>query len=406
MDRLTSVLDAHVAELESAGTAKGAEAVVTGVVRARSGRGPRFHLKGHGTKEFLRMNSNSYLGLGLHPAVIQAEEQGSDAYGAGPGAVRFISGTYDAHTELEAALAAFHGREAAMAFSSAYATIVSTIVPLVSDETVLISDELNHNCIINAARLARPKAKAIYAHNDVGQLEQALDAHAGSARRALVLTDGIFSMRGDHAPLDRIIEVCRRFDDRFPENVVVVVDDSHGVGAFGETGRGVEEYTGSGPADVLVGTLGKAFGVNGGYVTGSASLVRFLRESSPMYIYSNPITPGEARAAHKAVAIVDSGEGRQLLARLRSLTRRFEEGLGRVGIETIPGEHPVVPLMIRDTARTRDLVRYLFDHGVLVTGLAYPVVPRGDEEIRAQVNADHTEEDIDHVLALLAAYPA
>ncbi|MBT8336668.1 MAG: aminotransferase class I/II-fold pyridoxal phosphate-dependent enzyme [Gemmatimonadetes bacterium] len=405
MDRLTPLLESHVADLETAGTAKGAEAVVTGVVRAADGRGPRFHLEGHGDKPFLRMNSNSYLGLSLHPTVVHAEEEGSRAYGAGPGAVRFISGTYDAHVELEAALAAFHGREAAMAFSSAYATIVSSIVPLVTRETALISDELNHNCIINAARLARPAAKAIYAHNDVAALEKALEEQVGKVRRALVLTDGIFSMRGDHAPLAEIMEVARRFDDRFPENVVVVVDDSHGVGAFGETGRGVEEYTDSGPADVLVGTLGKAFGVNGGYVTGSAALVRFLRESSPMYIYSNPITPGEARAARTAVGLVDSAEGRALLARLRALTHRFEEGLGRVGIETIPGEHPVVPLMIRDTDRTRDLVSYLFDHGVLVTGLAYPVVPRGDEEIRAQVNADHTEDDIDHVLDLLAAYP-
>ena len=147
MDRLTPLLEAHVADLEAAGTAKGAEAVVTGVIPAAEGRGPRFHLAGPGDKPFLRMNSNSYLGLGLHPAVVEAEEEGSRAYGAGPGAVRFISGTYDAHVELEAALAAFHGREAAMAFSSAYATIVSTIVPLVTKETALISDELNHNCI-------------------------------------------------------------------------------------------------------------------------------------------------------------------------------------------------------------------------------------------------------------------
>ncbi|MEK9505367.1 aminotransferase class I/II-fold pyridoxal phosphate-dependent enzyme [Gaopeijia maritima] len=404
MDRLIPVLEAHLDELDAAGTAKGAESVVTGVVPAADGRGPRFHLAGEGDKEFLRMNSNSYLGLGLHPAVIEAEEEGSRRYGAGPGAVRFISGTYDVHVELEATLAEFHGRAAAMAFSSAYATVVSTIVPLVTGETVLISDELNHNCIINAMRLARPQGKAIYGHNDVGQLREALEAHAGSARRAIVVTDGIFSMRGDHAPLAEIAAVCREFDDRYPENVVLVVDDSHGVGAFGDTGRGTEEYTGSGPADVLVGTLGKAFGVNGGYVTGDASLIRFLRESSPMYIYSNPITPGEARAARTAVEIVDSAEGRALLAHLRGLTRRFEEGLGRVGIETIPGPHPVVPMMIRDTGRTHALVRHLYDAGVLVTGLAYPVVPRGDEEIRTQINADHTEADIDHLLDILAAW--
>lgn len=401
LDRLNAVVDAHVATLDAAGTAKGAEHVVTEALRAREGRGPRFRLEGHGDREFMRMNSNSYLGLGLHPDVIRAEEEGSERYGAGPGAVRFISGTYDVHVALERRLAAFHGREAAMAFSSAYATIVSTIVPLVTADTVLISDELNHNCIINAMRLARPLDKRVYAHNDVAGLEKALAEFAGNAKRALVVTDGIFSMRGDHAPLDQIEAICRRFDADYEENVVLLVDDSHGVGAFGHTGRGTEEYTGA-RADVLVGTLGKAFGVNGGYVASSASLVRFFRETAPMYIYSNPITPGEANAAICALDLVDSPEGVDLLDHLRSLTRRFEEGLGRIGIETIPGEHPVVPLMIRDTARTRQLVRHLFDAGVLVTGLTYPVVPRGDEEIRTQINADHTKADIDFVLGVLA----
>jgi glycine C-acetyltransferase len=293
-----------------------------------------------------------------------------------------------------------------MLFSSAYATVVSTLVPLVTEDTVVVSDALNHNCIINAMRLARPKDKLVYPHNDMDALDRVLAGKAGKAKRAVVITDGIFSMRGDHAPLDRLMEICRRHDPSWEENVVVIVDDSHGVGAFGETGRGVEEYTSSEPADVLVGTLGKAFGVNGGYVVSSAAVVRFLRESSPMYIYSNPITVGEAKAALRSLEIVDSEAGRALLARLRSLTRRFEEGLGRVGIETLPGEHPVVPLMIRDTGKTRAMVRYLYENGVLVTGLAYPVVPRGDEEIRAQVNADHTEEDIDHVIELLARYGA
>ena len=406
LDRVGAALERHVAALDEAGTAKGREAVVTAVIPAAGSRGPRFRLEGEEGREFIRMNSNSYLGMGLHPEVVRAEEEGSRSFGAGPGAVRFISGTYAPHVELERRLAAFHGREAAMLFSSAYATVVSTLVPLVTDDTLLVSDALNHNCIINAMRLARPKDKLVYPHNDMDALDRALAGKAGKAKRAVVVTDGIFSMRGDHAPLDRLMEICRRHDPSWEENVVVVVDDSHGVGAFGETGRGVEEYTSSGPADVLVGTLGKAFGVNGGYVVSSAAVVRFLRESSPMYIYSNPITVGEATAALRSLEIVDSEAGRALLARLRSLTRRFEEGLGRVGIETIPGEHPVVPLMIRDTGKTRAMVRYLYENGVLVTGLAYPVVPRGDEEIRAQVNADHTEEDIDHVIELLARYGA
>jgi glycine C-acetyltransferase len=406
LDRVSAVFDAHVKSLEEAGTAKGSEHVVVAVKPARGDRGPRFLLQGQGDKEFIRMNSNSYMGLGLHPDVMAAEEAATAEYGAGPGAVRFISGTYEPHVALEAELAAFHGREAAMIFSSAYATIVSTLVPLVTAETVLISDELNHNCIINAMRLARPAGKEVYKHLDLAQLDEQLAAWRGKAKRAVVVTDGIFSMRGDHAPLDRIVAVCRRHDDGFGENVILVVDDSHGVGGFGATGRGTEEYTASPKVDVLVGTLGKAFGVNGGYVASDASLIRFLRESSMMYIYSNPITVGEAAAALKSLRIVDSPEGVARLERLRALTRRFEEGLGRVGVETIPGEHPVVPMMIRDTQKTRGLVRYLFDNGVLVTGLAFPVVPRGDEEIRTQINADHTEADIDHVLGLLEAYRA
>ena len=404
IDRLSRALDAHVARLEEADTAKGAETVVVAVKSAEGDRGPRFVLRGEGDKEFIRMNSNSYLGMGLRPEVIAAEEEATQAFGAGPGAVRFISGSYEAHLALEQKLAAFHGREAAMIFSSAYATVISTITSLVTPETVLVSDELNHNCIINAMRLSRPAGKAIYPHNDMAALDASLEEWRGKAKRALVVTDGIFSMRGDHAPVDEIMEICVRHDPDYEENVVGIVDDSHGVGSFGHTGRGVEEFTNSRPADILVGTLGKAFGVNGGYVVTNAATIRFLRESSQMYIYSNPITVGEAAAALRSLEIVDSPEGIELLERLRSLTKRFEEGLARLGIETIPGEHPVVPLMIRDTQKTRDLVRYLYDNGVLVTGLAFPVVPMGDEEIRTQINADHTEADIDHVLELLETY--
>jgi glycine C-acetyltransferase len=404
VDRLNAVLDAHVAGLEEAGTAKGAEVVVTGVVRAQGDRGPRVLLRGESDKQFIRMNSNSYLGMGLNPEVIEAEDAATKEFGAGPGAVRFISGSYEAHLALEAKMAAFHDREAGMIFSSAYAAIMSTITPLVTKETVLISDELNHNCIINAMKLSRPAGKAIYGHNDVDGLDKALGEWKGKAKRAIVVTDGIFSMRGDHAPMAEIMDVCVKHDADYEENVVCIMDDSHGVGSFGRTGRGTEEFTGARPVDVLVGTLGKAFGVNGGYIAAGASIIDFLRESSQMYIYSNPITVGEAAAALRSVEIVDSPAGLGLLQNLRALTKRFENGLGRIGIETIPGEHPVVPLMIRDTQGTRDLVQYLYDNGVLVTGLAYPVVPRGDEEIRTQINADHTEADIDHVLALLEAY--
>jgi glycine C-acetyltransferase len=403
-DRLNRALEAHVTELEAAQTAKGDEHIVVGLRPPTRERGARVLLEGQGDREFLRLNSNSYMGLSFHPEIIRAEEEGSRDFGAGPGAVRFISGSYAPHRRLEERLAAFHGREDAMVFSSAYAAVLGTLVPLITSDTVVISDELNHNCIINAMRLARPAEKVIFPHLDMEALDRALRESAGKGKRAVVVTDGIFSMRGDHAPLDRIMEIARAHDGDWPENVVVVVDDSHGVGAFGATGRGVEEYVASPPVDVLVGTLGKAFGVNGGYVTGSGALIRFLRESAPTYIYSNPITPGEAAACLRSVEIVDSAEGRKRLERVRRLTRRFQEGLGRIGVETIPGEHPVVPLMIRDTARTRALVQHLFDNEILATGLAYPVVPKGDEEIRTQINADHTEGDIDRTLEVLEAF--
>jgi glycine C-acetyltransferase len=220
----------------------------------------------------------------------------------------------------------------------------------------------------------------------------------------VVVTDGIFSMRGDHAPLTELVKIARAHDDAFAEGVVVVVDDSHGVGAFGRTGRGTEEYTGATGVDILVATLGKALGVNGGYVAASQQVVDFLRESAPTYIYSNPITPAEAAAARQALSVLDSAEGLALLAHLRTMTARFEQGLIGLGYETLPGEHPVVPLMVRDTAKTSALVKHLKAHGVLATGLNFPVVPKGDEEIRFQVSAEHTPADIDFVLGVLANF--
>ena len=403
MDRLTGVVNGLVARMEEQGTAKGAEVVVREVIPAGGGHGPRFLLEGQGDKPFIRMNANSYLGLSLHPEVIEAEEATARALGAGPGAVRFIAGTHTPHVELERDLAAFHGREEGMIFSSAYAAVVSALVSLTDKTTFVISDALNHNCIINAIRMSRPVGKAIYPHLDLGALDRQLEEAKGRARRVIVVTDGIFSMRGDHAPVDEIMDIAGRHDADFPENVVVLVDDSHGVGSFGPTGRGTEEYTNSAPCDILVGTLGKAFGVNGGYVVSSAPVVRFLRESSPLYIYSNPITAGEAAAARKSLQILDSPEGEQRLRHLRALTRRFEEGLVSRGFEIIQGDHPITPIMVRDTGETRRLVAALFEAGVLATGLTFPVVPRGDESIRFQINADHTEAGIDHVLSALAA---
>lgn len=403
-DRISQTLQAHLATLGEQGTLKGEESVITKVLRADGERGPRYLLEGHGDKAFLKMNSNSYLGLSLLPEMIEADEDATRRYGTGPGAVRFISGTYEPHVALEHTLASFHKREAGMIFSSAYATVISVLVPLIDKETAIISDELNHNCIINAIRLSRPREKHVYKHLDLEDLEQKLQTAAGESKRAIIVTDGVFSMRGDHAPLPEIVALAHQYDKQFADNVIVVVDDSHGVGALGASGRGTEELTEASGVDVLVATLGKAFGVNGGYVVGSKVLTDYLRESSPMYIYSNPITPGEAAAALKALELLDSTAGKELLEHLRAMTRRFREGLTRLGFETLPGEHPVVPLMVRDTPKTAALVAYLKKQGILATGLNYPVVPQGDESIRFQITADHTERDIDEVLAALSAF--
>jgi glycine C-acetyltransferase len=405
LDKLNTVLTADLKELTASGRAKGAELVITGVKPASGKFGPRYFVDGYGEKEFIKMNANSYLGLSHRSDMIAAEESGAKKFGVGPGAVRFISGTHAPHVELEKRLAKFMVREAAMIFSSAYVTSLGVLVPLCTADTVFVSDELNHNCIIQAMRLSRPAGKFVYKHNNMADLEAKLQEAVGKGKRALVVTDGIFSMRGDHCPLNELTAICKKYQDKFPEGVISIADDSHGIGAFGETGRGTEEYT-QAEVDVLIGTLGKAFGVNGGFVVSSSAVIKYLRETAPMYIYSNPITVSEAMASLKAIEILDSDEGRALVKHLAAMTKRFEDGIKANGYETIEGPHPVVPLMVRDTAKTASLVKHLKENGVLATGLNFPVVPKGDEEIRFQVNADHTAADIDFVIGVLKKYAA
>ncbi len=401
--KLNKILTDSVADLKVKGSAKGDEMVITGMKPAEGKNSVRYFVEGYGDKEFVKMNSNSYLGMSLHPEVMKAEEKATKEFGVGPGAVRFISGTYKYHIELEEKLAKFHGKESGMIFSSAYVTSLGVLMPLATKEAIYVSDELNHNCIIQAMRLSRPQGKAIYKHNDMADLEAKLQEWAGKTKRALVVTDGIFSMRGDNAPLKEFAELCDKYNDQYEEGVISIIDDSHGVGGFGPTGRGTEEYCGAN-VDVIIGTLGKGFGVNGGYVVTSKAITEHLRQTAPMYIYSNPITVGETAAALKALEILDSSEGLELLSHLRKMTKRFETGLHANGYETIKGDHPVVPLMVRDTPKTADMVKFLIEHGVLATGLNFPVVPKGDEEIRFQVNGNHTEADIDYVIDVLKKY--
>jgi len=403
LKKLEPLLTDKLTELQQQGICKGNEKIVTGMKTAADGFGPRYFLEGYGDRAFLRMNSNSYLGLATHPQVIEAEAEAAEKFGTGPGAVRFISGTYQSHIDLEQKLAEFHRRESAMLFSSAYTTMTGVLPQFISADTLVVSDALNHNCIINAIKLSQPASKEIYAHADINALEKILEAYKGRVKRVCLVTDGIFSMRGDYADLDKLNACCKRHEDAYDQGIITIVDDSHGVGAFGKTGRGTEEYT-QGKADILVATLGKAFGVNGGYVVSSSVVIDYLRETSPSYIYSNPITPAEAAAANAALDVVISDEGLHLLDKLRISSASLRAGLEQLGFETLPGEHPIVPILIRNTDKTSALVAHLLANNILATGLNYPVVPQGEQEIRLQVSAEHTEKDLDYLLAKLADF--
>jgi len=402
--KIEKVLSNNLNALKERGLLKGEETVVTTVIEPKGDKGPRYLVEGYEDKEFLRMNSNSYLGISLRKEAIEVEEEAVRKFGVGPGAVRFISGTYKPHVELEKNLAQFHGKEAGMIFSAAYATVLGTITPLISADTIVISDELNHNSIINAIRLSRPKDKKIYSHNNMNELESKIRECVGNCKRVMIVTDGIFSMRGDHAPLPEIADLAAKYDTEFEEGIFTVMDDSHGVGAVAETGRGTTELTNDNRVDILISTLGKALGVNGGYLVSDKTIIDYLRETAPSYIYSNPITVSEASVALKTLEILDSDTGRKILGYLHEIAAYFRKGLIDLGYETIDGEHPIVPLIVRDTSKTIDLVRYLKDKGILTTGIYYPVVPRGDEEIRFQICADATKYDIDSVLNALREY--
>lgn len=402
LDKLSTSLARDVNLLVEEGRAKAPERIIDGYVPASGVRGPRYRLQGR-DHDYLRMNANSYLSLAHHPAVLHAADEAARVFGAGPGAVRFIDGTSVHHVALEQRIAAFTGRPAAKAFNSAYTTILGTAITLSGPDTYWIGDELNHNCIIRAMRIANVPSnrRSIFAHNSAEDLARKLADVPEGIARVIVIFDGIFSMRGDAAPLGELVAVTAAHEDRFRDGVVTMMDDSHGIGAYGATGRGTEEHAGA-RVDVFVGTFGKAFGVNGGFVAGSQDLIEAVRQKADTYIYTNPLGAADAAAAVAAVGIADSAEGRERLANLGARTRQLRVGLDRLGLESIPGPHPVVPLLVRSTDKVRAMVAGLFERQILAVGLTFPVVPRGDETIRFQVNAAHTEADIEQVLTALA----
>lgn len=400
LDRSKKSLEEKIKEIDEKGIVKRKESIILEIKKCDGTKGNRYILKGEENKEYIRMNSNSYLALHLNERVKQKEEEAIKKFGVGPGAVRFISGTYEPHKALEERISKFHNREDAIIFSSAYGCVLGTLFSLIDEETFVISDELNHNCIINGIRLSKPKEKDIYKHLNIEECEEKIKSFIGKAKKVLIITDGVFSMRGDYAPLDKLQELANKYDKDFEEGVILIVDDSHGVGIFGDSGRGTEEVLKT-KVDILIGTFGKAFGVNGGYLVSDKTIVDYLREKAPLYIYTNPITPGEANAIIESINIIDSDLGKEMISYVRELAKKFREGILSLGLETTKSEHPIVPLIIRDTQKTKELVKYLRENGVLTTGLNYPVVPKGEELIRFQISYEHTEYDVNYVLGVM-----
>jgi glycine C-acetyltransferase len=382
-ERLNADLSAQLDELRDANTYKT-------FLTLRSPQGPVVEMDGHG--EVLVLSSNNYLGLAGHPEVIQATKEGLDRYGAGTASVRFICGTFESHLELEAGLAELVGTEAALTYASCWNANEALIPSLTDENTVLISDELNHASIVDAMRLAKPARKVIFGHSDLDQLREALQA-CESGQRKLVVTDGVFSMEGDLARLPELVELTREHD------AILIVDDSHGTGVMGATGRGVAEHFGLlGEIDVITSTLGKALGgAAGGFVASSREVCDLLAQRSRPQLFSNGIPPSVACGALAAVRVLRSQP--ELVERLHTSSRTFRERLAEVGLRPLPGEAAIIPIIVGDTAFAIELSRRLLDEGIFVTGFGYPVVPEGTARVRVQMSAALEPEHLDRAVA-------
>lgn len=398
--KFISIIQSEIERIDTSGSTKRNEVVIEGFTKEVS---PKAIING---KNYIVFNSNDYLGLRFSPVLLEAEEATAKKFGSGPGAVRFISGTLSVYKELEKAIARFHNHEAGMVFSSAYATNIAVMScllkgqskdSLLSNEVCVLSDALNHRSIIDGVRAAsiEKEQKFIYKHLDTEDLRRVLDENKTQFKRAVVVTDGIFSMIGEAADLKALKNVCLQFENEYEQGVLLVVDDSHGVCAFGKTGRGTEETSGV-QADLLIGTFGKGFGSDGGYVVGKQLLIDYLRESAATYIYSNSVSPSVAGAALASINYVASPDGHKLLVKLEEDKKYLKTEMVKAGLQfAAESEHPIQPLLVGDTLKAKELRGKLFDVGILVTNITYPVVPKGKDEIRIQLNASHTKEDID-----------
>jgi glycine C-acetyltransferase len=334
----------------------------------------------------INLCANNYLGLADHPKIVQAAHDALDRWGFGMASVRFICGTQALHLELEERISDFLGTEATILFPSCFDANAGLFEVLLSDEDAVISDALNHASIIDGIRLCKAR-RLRFANRDLEELEQRL-VEAKDARRRLIATDGVFSMDGYIADLPGICELAERYD------AMVLVDDSHAVGFIGERGRGTPELHGvADRIDLVTGTLGKALGGgSGGYVSGSAEVVALLRQRARPYLFSNSVAPPIAAASMAALELVDESDDAR--RQLRANAVLFRELMTGEGFDLLPGEHPIIPVMLGDASRAGALASALLEEGVLATAFSYPVVPRGAARIRTQMSAAHTEEQV------------
>ena len=352
------------------------------------------HIKVAGDKSVLNMCANNYLGLSDHPAIVEAAHKALDEWGYGLSSVRFICGTQAIHKQLESKISLFLGMEDTILYTSCFDANGGLFETILSEEDAVISDELNHASIIDGVRLCKAQ-RFRYKNGDMNDLEEKLK-EANSARTRMIATDGVFSMDGYIAKLDEICDLAEKYD------AMVMVDDSHAVGFVGKTGRGTHEYHNvMDKIDVITGTLGKALGgASGGYTSAKKEVVELLRQRSRPYLFSNSVAPPIVGASIKAIDLLM--ESTALRDKLQENTRYFRENLSKIGLEILPGEHPIVPVMFGEAIPAVKMAESLLNKGVYVIPFSFPVVPKGKARIRTQVSAAHSREDLDFAVEKFA----
>jgi glycine C-acetyltransferase len=379
-----STLSEELQQMTAAGTLKRE-------LSLKSPQGAVVEIEGFG--EVVMLTSNNYLGLANHPAIVEAAEKAERDYGYGLASVRFICGTQTIHRVLEERIAAFFGTEDTILYGSCWNANEGLFQTIATEPDAIISDELNHASIIDGIRLSKAR-KERFKNRDMGDLRRALEA-TKETRNKLVMTDGVFSMEGSLAPLPEMIELSREYD------AFLVVDESHGTGVLGKTGRGTAEELGVfGKIDAYTSTLGKALGgSHGGFTTGPKVLVEYLRQKSRPYLFSNTLPPAVVMGSMAAFDLVENDSS--FVERLHANTKYFREQLTAKGVNVRPGIHPIVPILIGDTAKAISMSQELLKRGVYVSGFGFPVVPQGQARLRCQISAAHTREHLDRAIGAI-----